>query len=297
MTRTPVPPVLVTGATGRVGRAVIDLLIDAGVPVRALTHRSEAAVTVPANVEVVTGDLTVPESLDAGLRGVGAVFLVWTAPPTTASAVVERLAAHARRVVFLSAPHKIAHPFFQQPNPMAVLYTEIERLIVAAGLESTIIRPGMFASNALLWWATAIRAHGVVRWPYGAAETAPVDDRDVAAVAARTLYQDGHVGGDYVLTGPESLSQAEQVHIIGDVLGRRIRFEELSPDEFRSETEASWPRPVVDMLLAAWGATMGTPAYITSTVFDILGSPPRPFRQWAADHAVEFMEGPANDEA
>src|SRR5436190_16003428 len=75
MTPTRVPPVLITGATGRVGRVVIDLLIDAGVPVRALTHRSEAAATLPANVEVVTGDLTVPGSLDAVLRGVGAVFL------------------------------------------------------------------------------------------------------------------------------------------------------------------------------------------------------------------------------
>ena len=297
MTRTRVPPVLVTGATGRVGRVVVDLLIDAGVPVRALTHRSEAAATLPANVEVVTGDLTVPESLDAGLRGVGAVFLVWTAPPTTAPAVVERLATYARRVVFLSSPHQTPHPFFQQPNPMAVLHADIERLIAAAGLESTIIRPGMFASNALFWWATAIRADGVVRWPYGAAETAPVDDRDVAAVAARTLYQDGHAGGDYVLTGPESLSQAEQVSIIGDVLGRRIKFEELSPDEFRSETEGSWPRPVVDMLLAAWGATIGRPAFITSTVFDILGSAPRSFRQSVADHATAFMEGPASDEA
>ena len=180
---------------------------------------------------------------------------------------------------------------------MAVLHADIERLIAAAGLESTIIRPGMFASNALLWWATAIRAGGVVRWPYGAAETAPIDDRDVAAVAARTLYQDGHAGGDYVLTGPESLSQAEQVRIIGDVLGRRITFEELSPDDFRSETEGSWPRPVVDMLLAAWGATTGRPAFITSTVSDILGSPPRSFRQWVADHATAFMEGPANNEA
>ena len=180
---------------------------------------------------------------------------------------------------------------------MAVLYADIERLIAAAGLESTIIRPGMLASNALFWWATAIRTDGVVRWPYGAAETAPVDDRDVAAVAALTLYQDGHAGGDYVLTGPESLSQAEQVSIIGDVVVRRIRFEELSPEEFRNETEGSWPRPVVDMLLAAWGATMGTPAYITSTVFDILGSAPRTFREWVADHATEFMEGLASDEA
>src|SRR3954451_23748531 len=296
MTRTRVPPVLVTGATGRVGRVVVDLLLDAGVPVRALTHRSEAATTLPANVEVVTGDLTVPESLDAGLRGVGAVFLVWTAPPSTAPAVVERLAAFARRVVFLSSPHQTPHPFFQQPNPMAVLHADIERFIAAAGLEATIIRAGTLASNVLLCWATPIRDGGVVRWPYGAAETAPVDDRDVAAVAARTLYQDGHAGGDYVLTGPESLSQAEQVRIIGDVLGRRITFEELSPEEFRRQTEGSWPAPAVDMLLAAWGATMGRPAFVTSTVSDILGSAPRTFRQWVADHATAFTAGPAGHE-
>ena len=150
----------------------------------------------------------------------------------------------------------------------------------------------MFASNALFWWAPAIRAGDVVRWPYGAAETAPIDERDVAAVAARALYEDGHAGGDYVLTGPESLSQAEQVRIIGDVIGRPIRFEELSPDEFRRETAGSWPRPVVDMLLAAWGATIGRPAFVTSTVSDVLGSPPRPFRQWVADHAAAFIEGP-----
>jgi uncharacterized protein YbjT (DUF2867 family) len=297
MTSAPVPPVLVTGATGRVGRVVIDQLLAAGVPVRALTHRPEAAATLPARVEVVAGDLTVPESLDAGLRGAGAVFLVWTIPPATAAAVIERLATYARRVVFLSSPHQTPHPFFQQPNPMAVLHADIERLIAASGLESTIIRPGMFASNSRFWWAAAIRDHGAVRWPYGAAETAPIDERDVAAVVARTLYQDGHAGGDYVLTGPESLSQAEQVGIIGDVLGRRIRFEELSPDDFRRETEGSWPLPVVDMLLAAWGATLGRPAFVTSTVSDILGKAPRSFGQWVADHTAAFTEGPASGEA
>ncbi|WP_320065932.1 NAD(P)H-binding protein [Micromonospora sp. RTGN7] len=285
------PPVLVTGATGRVGHAVVDLLIDAGVPVRALVRRAESAAILPTNVEIVTGDLTVPESLDDALRGVGSVFLVWTAPPQTAAAVVDRLAAHRQRVVYLSAPHRTPHPFFQQPNPMAALHAEIERLIAAAGLDSTIIRPGMFASNALLWWAAAIRGDGVVRWPYGAAETAPVDDRDVAAVVARSLYEDGHAGGDYVLTGPESLSQAEQVSIIGDALGRPITFEDLPPDEFRRETpEAS--RPAADMLLAAWNATMGQPAYVTSAVSDILGTPPRTFRQWAIDHATAFTEAP-----
>ncbi|PWR07266.1 NmrA family transcriptional regulator [Micromonospora acroterricola] len=282
---------LVTGATGRIGRAVIDLLTDAGVPVRALVRRSDSGATLPTHVEIVTGDLTVPESLDAALHAISTVFLVWTAPPQTAAAVVDRLAAHTRRVVYLSAPHRTPHPFFQQPNPMAALHAEIERLIATTGLDSTIIRPGMFASNALLWWAAAIRGEGVVRWPYGAAETAPVDDRDLAAVVARTLYEDGHAGGDYVLTGPESLSQAEQVSIIGDAVGRSITFEDLPPDEFRRETpEAS--RPAVDMLLAAWNATMGQPAYVTSTVSDILGTPPRTFRQWAADHATAFTEGP-----
>ena len=280
-------PVLVTGATGRVGRIVVDQLLDAGVPVRALTRRPDAA-ELPAAVEVVAGDLTMPESLDAGLQDIGAVFLVWTAPPATASAVIERLASHARRIVFLSSPHRTPHPFFQQPNPMALLHAEVERLIAASGVESTLIRPGMFASNTRFWWASMIRDGDVVRWPYGAAETAPIDERDIAAVASRALVEDGHVGGDYVLTGPESLSQAEQVRIISDVLGRRLQFEEISPEDFRRETAGSWPRPAVDMLLAAWGATIGRPAFVTSTVSDVVGSPPRTFRQWVADHAAAF---------
>jgi uncharacterized protein YbjT (DUF2867 family) len=285
-------PVLVTGATGRVGRMVVDLLVDAGVPVRALLRGPDPTAPLPPEVEVVSGDLTVPESLDPGLRGAGAVFLVWTAPPQTAPAVVERLASHVSRVVFLSAPHRTAHPFFQQPNPLAQLYADIERRIAAAGLGSTVLRPGMFASNALLWWAPAIRADGVVRWPYAAAETAPVDDRDVAAVAALALRDDRLAGGDHVLTGPESLSQADQVRIIGDAVGRPVRLVELSPDEFRRETEGSWPRPAVDMLLDAWGATMGVPAYVTTTVRELLGMPPRSFRQWAADHADAFRPDP-----
>ncbi|MFJ7629246.1 NAD(P)H-binding protein [Streptomyces sp. NPDC097595] len=283
---------LVTGATGRVGRVVISELLDAGVPVRALIRRPEAAATLPPEVEVFAGDLTVPESLDPALQGVDTVFLVWTAPSRTAEAVVGRLAAHVRRVVFLSSPHQTPHPLFQQPNPMAVLHADIERLIAATGLERTILRPGMFASNALAWWAPAIRAGRLVRWPYGAAESAPVDDRDIAAVAARTLHQDGHVGGDYVLTGPESLTQAAQLGVIGDALGRRIAFEEMTPDEFRSLCEGTVPNSAVDMLLAAWSAAVGQPAYITTAVADILGRPPRTLRQWTADHATEFTEAP-----
>jgi uncharacterized protein YbjT (DUF2867 family) len=280
-------PVLVVGATGRVGRGVVAQLVERGVSVRALTRRPESA-ALPPSVDVIAGDLTVPESFEAALNGVGPVFLVWTASPVTVPAVIARLASRAPRVVFLSSPHQTPHPFFQQPNPMAVMHANIERAIADAGIPSTIIRPGMFASGARLWWAEMIRARRVVRWPYGGVETAPIDERDIAAVAARTLYDERHVGGDYVLTGPESLSQAEQVAVIGEVLGRPIRFEELSPDEFRREIAAAWPRPVVDMLLAAWGATMGHAAYVTSTVADVLGSPARTFRQWVVDNAEVF---------
>jgi uncharacterized protein YbjT (DUF2867 family) len=283
--------VLVTGATGRVGRLVVDELLRAGASVRALTRRPESA-ALPAGVEVVAGDFARPASLDPALEGAGTVFLVWTAAPATAPAVVARLAAHPspepRRVVYLSAPFRTPHPFFQQPNPMRDLHAEIERLLAATGLEATILRPGMFTSNAVHWWAPQIRTGNVVRWPYAAAETAPIDERDLAAVAARVLLDARHGRGDYVLTGPESLSQAAQVHTIGDAIGRALRFEELSPDEFRHETERTWPDGVATMLLAAWRATLGQPGFVTSAVHDILGSPPRTFYQWAADHAAMF---------
>jgi uncharacterized protein YbjT (DUF2867 family) len=266
---------------------VVDQLVEAAVPVRALT-REPARASLPAAVEVVGGDLAVPESLDEPLRGASAVFLVWTLPYDPAPAAIERIARYAPRLVFLSAPHRTPHPFFQQPNPMATLHAAIEQLIADAGLSSTVIRPGMFASNALHWWAPAIRAGQPVRWPYAAAETAPVDDRDVAAVVARVLCDDGHVGGDYVLTGPQSLTQADQVRIIGEAIGREAAFEELSPEEFRAETAGSWPPPVVEMLLTAWAATIGQPAYVTNAIADVLERPANTLHQWAVANAEAF---------
>jgi uncharacterized protein YbjT (DUF2867 family) len=191
-------------------------------------------------------------------------------------------------VAYLSAPYRTPHPFFQQPNPMVAVHAEVERLLADTGLEVAVLRPGMFASNALPWWAPQIRAGDVVRWPYAAAETALIDERDIAAVAARTLLDDRHAGGDYVLTGPASLSQAAQVRAIGHAIGRPLRLEELSPDEFRREAAGTWPAGVVEMLLAAWGAALGQPAFVTSAVHEILGSPPRTFHRWAADHAAAF---------
>jgi uncharacterized protein YbjT (DUF2867 family) len=282
-----VAPVLVIGGTGRIGRAVTLELLRTGVPVRVLTRRPSAA-ALPSSVHIVGGDLTVPESLGPSLRDVGSVFLIWTAPPATVQAVVERLALSAKHVVFLSSPHQTPHPAVRQPNPMATLHAQIERAIAASGVASTILRPGMFASNARYWWAPMIQKGDVVRWPYGAAEAAPIDDRDIAAVAARVLGDMEQAGRDYVLTGPESLSQAEQVGIISAAIGRGIRFQELSPEEFRQEMMKRSPGPWVDMLLAAWRAAIGYSAFVTSSVSDLLGSAPRTFSQWATDHAEAF---------
>jgi hypothetical protein len=112
--------------------------------------------------------------------------------------------------------------------------------------------------------------------------------RDIAAVAARTLCDDRHAGGDYVLTGPESLTHEAQVMTIADVLGRRLRFDELTPDEFR-RAMGSYMSPVVaTMLLNAWSAGVGRDAFMTSLVADITGRPARTFRQWVVDHADAF---------
>ena len=137
-------PVLVIGATGRIGRLVVDELVRDGVRVRALSRRPADA-HLPPGVEIVRGDLTDPDSLLPSLQDVRSVFLIWTASPATVDAVVGHLAAHAHHVVFLSSPHQTPHPFFQQPNPMAVLHATIERAIAGTGVASTIIRPGMFA--------------------------------------------------------------------------------------------------------------------------------------------------------
>ena len=277
--------VLVTGATGNIGRQVVSKLLSTDSHIRALTRNLDTA-DLPPQVAVARGDLTDAESLDRSLEGVDVVFLVWTAAAAAAPAAVNRIARHAQRIVLLTSPHKTPHPFFQQPNAMRGLHAELERLIEQSGMGWTFLRPGMFAINTLSWWAPQIRAGNVVRWPYAAAPTAPIHERDLAAVAVRALLEPGHDGAEYMLTGPESLSQLEQVRTIGEVIGRPLHYEELSPDETYRELRA--PAPVVKMLLDAWAAALGQPAYVTTTVEAITGVPERTFRDWVTDHAREF---------
>jgi uncharacterized protein YbjT (DUF2867 family) len=279
--------ILVIGGTGTVGRQVLSQLSAKGAQVRALA-RNPGAARLPPRVEVVRGDLTLPETLDSCLDGIDAVFLVWTAPAAAVAPALERIAKHARRIVFLSAPLKTAHPLFQQPNPLRAMVEQIERLIENSGLQWTFLRPGMFAANALSWWAPQIRAGDVVRWPHLGAPTAPIDERDIAAVAVRALCEDGHAGAEYVLTGPQSLSQFEQVSAIGLVIGRSLRIEEISADKARCELLTIASAVGVNMLLAAWAAAIGQPAHVTSTVAEITGAPPHTFLDWATDNVAEF---------
>jgi uncharacterized protein YbjT (DUF2867 family) len=240
-------------------------------------------------VEVVSGDLSAPETLDACLNGVDSVFLVWMAPLAAASPAIERIAAHARQIVLLTSPHRTPHPFFQQPNGMRAIHAGVERLIEEAGLAWTFLRPGPFAINCRNWWAPQLRKGDVVRWFYADAATAPVHERDIAAVAVRALCNAGHDGREYVLTGPASLTQREQVQVIGDAVGRPLRFEELSRESARQQMLAmTFPPLVADMLLDAYAAAVGLPATVTSTVLEVTGTPARSFHDWAIDHAGDF---------
>ncbi|HLJ88525.1 MAG TPA: NAD(P)H-binding protein [Candidatus Angelobacter sp.] len=279
--------ILVIGGTGTVGGRVLSQLVARNAQVRAMV-RNPGAARMPPQLEVVRGDLTLPETLDPCLDGIDTVFLVWTAPAAAVASALERIVKHARRIVFLSAPVKTAHPLFQQPNGLRVLFGEIERLIETSGVQWTFLRPGMFSANALRWWGLQIRMGNVVRWPYLAAPTAPIDERDIAAVAVRTLCEDGHKGAEYVLTGPQSLSQFEQISTIGGVIGHSLRIEEISPEEARHELLKIGPLPAVNMLLQAWAAALGQPAHVTSTVAEITGVPAKTFLEWATDNSSEF---------
>lgn len=279
--------VLVIGATGNIGRQVVLHLAARNQSVRALTRKSEEA-GFPPQVEVVQGDLTSPESLDRCLFDIDTTFLVWRAPLEAFAPALERIRKHTRRLVFLSAPLKTPHPFFQQPNPNRTQTEHIEKMIEASGLDWAFLRPGMLASNSLLWWRRQICAGDIVRWPHLNVPTAPIVEWDIAEVAVRVLCDDRHIRAEYVLTGPQSLTQLEQISTIGLVLGRTLIIHEMSPHEAHRELSAIMPAVVAKMLLDAWSAGAGLPAFVTSTVEEITGIPAQTFHDWATDHAADF---------
>jgi uncharacterized protein YbjT (DUF2867 family) len=278
--------ILVTGATGQIGSHVVHALRPTGCRVRAMSRTSAA--NLPRDVELVQGDLADGDALDRCLEGVDAVFLGWLAPFGAAAPAVARIAAHAERIVLLSSPHRTNHPFFQQPNGLRAIHAGLDRLVESSGRQWTILRPGPFALNCRNWWAPQIATGNIVRWFHADAATAPVHEHDIAAVAVRALCDEGHHGREYVMTGPASLTQREQVQIIGNAIGRPLSFEELSPPSAREALLAMMPGGVADMLLTAYGAAVNLPAYVTTTIADVTGLPARTFRQWATDHVDDF---------
>ncbi len=280
MTQNPQSPtVLVTGATGGVGRHVVDGLIDRGVSVRALV-RDVATASLPAGVDLVAGDLADPASLDGALEGTDAVFLLWPFFSAEGVApVVDAIISRPRRVVYLSAQ--------AAADDAESFWALVERALDDSGVPSTFLRPTGFAKNTL-GWADQVRS-GVVTAPFGDAARSLIDERDIAAVAVLALTEDGHAGQTHVLSGPATVTQREQVDSIGTAIGRPVRWVEQDPKEARpGMLEFFGDEAFVDNAMRTWSEFVTRPELVTSTVEDLTGAPARSYQQWADDHADAF---------
>jgi uncharacterized protein YbjT (DUF2867 family) len=257
--------ILVTGATGNVGRPLVDLLAAAGAHVRAVT-RDPASARFPAGVEVV-------ESAAAGLPGASAVFLNSRALGDQLATLVDRVhGAGVSRLVALSAINA-DDDFSRQPSRFrGDRNKEVEQYAVDSGLEWVSLRPTVFATNFIGMWAPQIKASDVVNGPYAAASTAPIVDADISAVAAHALLTDDLLGRKVPLTGPQALTNTELVDVIGDVLGRRLRYQEIPADLVRRRfTGLGFSAEFADAYTAMLEATVSKPALVTHEVDKILG--------------------------
>jgi uncharacterized protein YbjT (DUF2867 family) len=274
---------LVTGATGNVGRELVEALLRDGEEVRALV-RDPSSAALPHDVELVRGDLAEPATLDAAVDGADGAFLLW---PFTSDADADRLGppvvqrlARSGRIVYVSAEAAI-----HQPD---AFWGRVERIVTSADVEWTILRPTGFAANTTMW-ADQVRAGHVVRWPFGDAVRSLIHERDIAAVAACALREDGHHGRRYVLSGPAALTQAEQVRQIGEALGRTLRWEELDRDAALKLLSAAWgDADFARGALEAWACFVEQPEVVTDTVEAVTGRPALPFATWAREHADAF---------
>lgn len=283
--------ILITGATGNVGRPLIELLVHEGAAVRAVT-RDPHAVGLPAGVDVVAGDPSRPATIAAALRSVDAVFVN---PRAVGAAVAELLTLARQRgvqkVVVLSAIN-VDDEFSLQPSRFrGDRNREAEDATIGSGLDWVSLRPSTFAPNAIGLWAAQIRAGDVVRGPYAEATEPPIDPRDIAGVAGRALLSDDLVGRRIALTGPASLTQREMVGIIGAAIGKDVRYQEVSPKAAEhTMSELGLPPAFVTANLVRLASSVGRPATISGEIEQILGRPPISFARWAVDHAPAFRQ-------
>jgi uncharacterized protein YbjT (DUF2867 family) len=283
--------ILVTGATGNVGREVVNLLLVDGQEVAAVT-RNPAAAALPGGAHVVAGDPSHPKTLtSSALRGVEAVLISPRAfgDATAGAATSELLALAAEqgveRAVALSA---VTVQYAAGYRRFADAFKAVEDAVRASGLQWTFLRSADYAANTLAW-APQIRSAGAVRGAYGDAATSTIHERDVAAVAARALVNPTHAGHSYVLTGPQLLTQRDKVRLIGEAIGKELSFEEVPPEQLRQAMLAQGlPEDVPDRLLGSLADYAKQPGPSSNTVEQVLSRPALTFAEWAAEHAAAF---------
>ena len=274
--------ILVTGATGSVGRLLVDELTAAGAPVRALTNNPKKA-ALPDGVEVARGYLGKPATLPAALEKIDTVYLA-PLPAYVDDFVAAAKEAGVRRVVVLSGEPA---EYEAQGDPADWHYYKIERAIETAGFEWTHLRPGQFMNNTLDW-APSIKAESVVRAPYAGAVQTPIDLADIAAVARVVLLDESYTGQKLTMSGPEGLTPPQQVEYIAAAIGREVKFEEQTPEQYLEV----WT-PVVGAQTAQWlldGFRMMAEHPMTPepTVPAITGRPAVTYREWAVANADAF---------
>ncbi|WP_181188383.1 NAD(P)H-binding protein [Actinopolyspora mortivallis] len=269
--------ILVTSATGNIGRALVRELHDSGHPVRAATRSPHRAV-FPSGVEVVHGDLDDPASFREAFAGVTG-FLLLGAPGDVPGLLRTAARAGVRRVVLVSSLLAETHP----DSVIGRGALSGEEIVRDSGLEWTVLRPWEFASNAF-WWAPSIREHGSVHSHEVPEGSQVVDPADIAAVAARALTEPGHEQRIHPLTGSERLTVAQRVAVLSEELARPIEFVELSTEQARQRMLRYMPAGIVEDMLSTSGKDPG----VLDTVREITGAPARTFRQWARRNIAAF---------
>jgi len=280
--------ILVTGATGHVGSELVRRLVASGTPVRAMTRRPDEA-RLPSGAQPVYGDAGDPASLRAAFAGVSAAFLMSAQPVGTAPAPTHDLAlaeaarkAGVRRLVKLSVLDGGAGS-----DPIARWHAAAEAAVVDAAPAWTLLRPGRFMSNALQW-ADQLRGGDEVAVPFADRPAASIDPADLAEIAARALTTDEHARMTYELSGPESLTPTQELHLLGEVLGRDLRVRPVPPEAARTGMERyGFPPEVIDAIMHRTLAD-DRGADVLPTAPKVLGRPPRTFTQWAAAHVEAF---------
>lgn len=273
--------ILVTGGRGAIARATVRRLL-------AGRHRVRVASRAPADLDFPPGaEMTGMTDWPAALNGVTALML-YASPSGIDDAVEAAIAARVAQVTLVSAAGA-GEPSAAGRDPIAHMHYAAELTLRASGLPWTFLRPGALATNTL-GWAESIRAERVVRAPYPDAHSALVHERDIAEVAARTLtdLDPVHHGQAYHLTGPESLSQEEQVRRISRAIGAPVLFKEITPDEYRQTLARLVDETLIDTLIDHLREADGRPDPVSAAFPELIGRPGTPFATWAADHAATF---------